>query len=122
MTLPRSGVGPDALVRAGELSRREVIEAALLRAEKVDGALHAVQVLDGDRALRSPARPGPFSGVPTFVKDNTDVAGLPTSHGSEAFRAPVAKHDAAFTRTLRSLGLVTVGKSRLPEFGLNAST
>ncbi len=116
------GLALAALIRAGEVSRREVLEAALLRADKVDGTLHAVQVLDADRALRAPAVAGPFSGVPTFVKDNTDVAGLPTNHGSEAFTAPPAKRDAPFSRTLRELGLVPLGKSRLPEFGFNATT
>ena len=98
--------------------------APLLRAEKVDGVLHAVQVLDRDRALAATEhpRPGPFSGVPTFVKDNTDVAGMPTNHGSEAFVAVPAKHDAPFTRTLLGMGLVPLGKSRLPEFGFNATT
>ncbi|MGB8650777.1 MAG: amidase [Mycobacteriales bacterium] len=118
------GIALAALIRAGEVSRREVLEAALARAEKVDGALHAVQVLDAERALASTSRPrpGPFSGVPTFVKDNTDVAGLPTGHGSEAFTARAARSDAPFSRTLLELGLVPLGKSRLPEFGFNATT
>jgi amidase len=116
------GIALAALIRSGQVGRREVIDAALARAEKVDGALHAVQVLDARRALNDPPRPGPFSGVPTFVKDNTDLAGLPTNHGSEAFTAGPAKHDASFTRTLLGLGLAPVGKSRLPEFGFNAST
>jgi amidase len=116
------GIALAALIRAREVSRREVVEAALLRADKVDGALHAVQVLDADRALRAPVRPGPFSGVPTFVKDNTDLAGYPTNHGSEAFVATAATRDAPFARTLLGAGLVPLGKSRLPEFGFNAST
>jgi amidase len=118
------GIALAALIRSGDVSRREVLEAALARAAKVDSALRAVQVLDAQRALAaaSQPRPGPFSGVPTFVKDNTDVAGLPTGHGSEAFTAVPAKGDAPFCRTLVGLGLVPLGKSRLPEFGFNATT
>jgi amidase len=118
------GLALAALVRSGEVSRREVVEAAVRRAEEVDGALRAVELLDAERALASTARPrpGPFSGVPTFVKDNTDVAGLPTRHGSEAIPARPAKADAPFTRTLRDVGLVPLGKSRLPEFGFNATS
>jgi amidase len=116
------GIALAALIRAREVSRREVLEAALARVELVDGALHAVQVLDRARALGAPPRAGVFSGVPTFVKDNTDVAGLPTGHGSEAFAPGPAKRDAPFTRTLLGLGLVPLGKSRLPEFGFNATT
>ena len=112
------------LIRTGDLRRRDVIEAALRRAEQVDGALHAVQLLDAERALAAAdhPRPGVFSGVPMFVKDNTDVAGLPTGHGSEAFTPRPAKGDAPFSRTLLGLGLVPLGKSRLPEFGFNATT
>ena len=116
------GIALAALIRSGELSRREVVEAALLRARKVDGALHAVQVLDEVRAIGAVVRPGPFSGVPTFVKDNTDLAGYPTNHGSEAFTAEPATRDAPFAKVLLRQGLVPLGKSRLPEFGLNAST
>jgi amidase len=115
------GLALAALVRDRELGRREVLEAALARAEKVAG-LHAVEVLDADRALERAPVAGPFSGVPTFVKDNTDVAGLPTNHGSEAFSAPPAKRDAPFAKVLLAQGLVPLGKSRLPEFGFNAST
>jgi amidase len=119
-----AGIALAALIRSGEVSRREAVEAAIARAEKVDGVLHAVQVLDAARAIAAAQhpRPGPFSGVPTFVKDNTDLAGLPTGHGSEAFTARPAKADAPFSRTLLGLGLVPVGKSRLPEFGFNATT
>lgn len=118
------GTALSALIRTGQVSRREVVEAALARAELVDAQLHAVQVLDADGAFASVERPRPgvFSGVPTFVKDNTDVAGLPTNHGSEAFTAAPAKRDASITRTLQALGLVPLGKSRLPEFGFNATT
>jgi amidase len=118
------GLALAELIRSRALDRHEVIDAAMRRAERVDAALHAAQLLDAHRALASAARPvaGPFSGVPTFVKDNTDVAGWPTNHGSEAFRAVPARNDAPFTATMLDLGLVPIGKSRLPEFGFNAST
>ena len=115
------GIALAARIHDRDVSRREVLEAALARAERV-AALCAVEVLDAARALSAAPRPGPFSGVPTFVKDNTDVAGLPTGHGSEAFTPLPAKKDAPFSRTLLGLGLVPLGKSRLPEFGFNAST
>jgi amidase len=118
------GVALAALIRDRQVSRAEVVEAALARAEHVDPHLHAVALLDRERALADAAhpRPGPFSGVPTFVKDNTDVAGLPTGHGSEAFVPRAAGHDAPFTKTLAGVGLVAIGKSRLPEFGFNATS
>ena len=115
------GLGVAARVRDRDVSRREVVEAALARLAKVDG-LHAVQLADAQRALGAAAVPGPFSGVPTFVKDNVDVAGWPTNQGSEAFVARPARRTSVAARTFLSSGAVALGKSRLPEFGLNAST
>ncbi|MFE0315278.1 amidase, partial [Streptomyces albogriseolus] len=65
---------------------------------------------------------GSFAGVPTLVKDNTDVAGLPTGHGSAAFVPRPARRHAAFTRQLLSTGVTVLGKTRLPEFGFSPTT
>ena len=112
------------LIRTGQVSAVEVIAAAIARAHKVNPVLNAIECADFAAALeRAPrASAGVFSGVPTFVKDNTDLAGLPTNHGSRAVNARPAKADAAFARQLLAQGFVCLGKSRLPEFGLNAST
>jgi amidase len=117
-------VGVAASIRSGDISAREATEAAIARAEQVDPALHALVVRDFERALdeASSPRPGPLSGVPTVIKDNTDVEGLPTLHGSEAVPAVNAGADAEFTTQLRSTGLLVIGKSTMPEFGFNAST
>jgi amidase len=115
------GLAVAARIRDREVSRREVIEAALARTAKVDG-LNAVQLLDAGRALSAPPVPGPFSGVPTFVKSNVDVAGWPTTMGSEAFVAKAARRTSVSARTFLSTGVVALGTSRMPEFGLNAST
>ena len=117
-------VGVAASIRSGEISAREATEAAIARVERVDPTLNALVVRDFERALdqaSSPA-PGVFSGVPTVVKDNTDVVGLPTRHGAESVPARDAKADAEFTTQLRSTGLVVIGKSTMPEFGWSAST
>jgi amidase len=60
--------------------------------------------------------------VPTFVKDDTDVQGLPTAHGSGAFRPRPAKRHGPAARQFLAQGFVLLGKSRLPEFGLSATT
>jgi amidase len=56
------------------------------------------------------------------VKDNVDLAGLPTQNGSVAYTGAPARKDGAFTQQLLSTGLTVLGKSRLPEFGFNATT
>ena len=65
---------------------------------------------------------GLFAGVPSLIKDNTDLAGLPTRHGSRGSSAAPVASDAEFTRVFRATGLIPLGKSALPEFGLTATT
>jgi amidase len=60
--------------------------------------------------------------VPTFVKDNVLLAGLPTQNGSTAYTGAPAKRDGRFTAQLLSTGVTVLGKTRLPEFGFNATT
>jgi amidase len=116
-------VGLAAAVASGQVSVRELVEAAAARAEAVNPVLNAIQHSDVDRARAEADRPrtGVLAGVPTFVKDNTDVAGLPTHHGSLAVTSPPAAGDAPVVQMLRSTGLVVLGKSTLPEFGWGAS-
>ncbi|MGZ8743271.1 MAG: amidase family protein, partial [Nocardioides sp.] len=113
-----------ALVRTGVVTGTEVCEAAIGRAEAMQRHINAVAYTDYDRARVSAgaAAAGPFAGVPTFVKDNLDVAGAPTNHGTDAFVARPAGNDSPFVTQLRSLGVTVLGKSRLPEFGFSAST
>jgi amidase len=117
-------VGVAAAIAGGSISAREATEAAVARIEAVEGTLNAVRHHDVDRALEQSLTPAPgvFSGVPSIVKDNTDVAGLPSDHGSLAMRSRVAATDHAFTRQLRSTGVGILGKSTMPEFGFSAST
>ena len=116
-----------ARVRSGEVSASELAAAAIRRAEAVQPVVNAVaHPHDGRWGATSPSGPfaseGVFAGVPTFVKDNVDVKGLPTNYGTEAFRARPARSDSPVVTQLRSLGVTVIGKSRLPEFGFSAST
>lgn len=111
-----------ALVRSGDVRPDELAAAAIERARQVDPRLSAVAGPLLDPPRYAPDESGRLHGVPTFVKDNTDVAGRPTNHGSEAFTARPARRDDAYTTQYLSTGLTLLGKSRLPEFGFNAST
>lgn len=108
------------MVAAGEVSARELAEAAVARVQRVDPELHAVAFAAYDAPRY--ASGGALRGVPTFVKDNTDVRGMPTNHGTEAFVARPTKRDGDYTRQYLSTGLTVLGKTRLPEFGFSAST
>ncbi|MDN4159831.1 amidase [Nocardioides abyssi] len=110
----------DAL-RSGEVGTREVVDAAIARVEAVDPDLGAVahRAFDRARAEARDPRGGYFAGVPTFVKDNVDVAGMPTQHGADAFVARPARRDGDLARMYLATGLVPLGKTRLSEFGFS---
>jgi len=116
-------VGLAEEIRAGRVSALEAVEAAIARVMKVDPELNGMVVADFDRARARAARPGKnfFAGVPTFVKDNSDVQGLPTQQGCSAYTAPPAKADGDFATMFFGQGLIGLGKSQLSEFGWSAS-
>ncbi|WP_375490614.1 amidase [uncultured Jatrophihabitans sp.] len=110
------------LVRDGQVSAPELADAAAARIRAVDPQLNAVARELFTQPRYAPGSSGALAGVPTLIKDNTDLEGVPTNHGSEAFTARPAKRDDAYTRQFLSSGMTVLGKSRLPEFGLNATT
>jgi amidase len=116
-------VGLVEALHAGRVSVRDVVDAAIARTEAVDPALGAVAYGAFDRArveAREP-RGGFFAGVPTFVKDNVDVAHLPTQHGTDAFVARPRPKDGDLARMYLATGLLPLGKTRLSEYGFSAS-
>ncbi|MCJ0871979.1 amidase [Streptomyces sp. AP-93] len=114
-------VGLAAAIRRGEVSPAEAARDAAARVRAVDARLGAVQV-HVDSPAHAVGTGGAFAGVPTFVKDNTDFQGLPTGHGSAAFRPRAARQHAPFTRQFLSSGVTVLGKTRLPEFGFSPTT
>src|SRR6201996_3564347 len=112
-------------IRAGRVGRAEVIEAAIARTEAVDPVLNglAYAAFRQARAAAAAAPPsGPvFQGVPTFIKDNVDVAGQPTMQGTDAWTPWNAVADSVFTKLFLGTGLISVGKTQLSEFGFSAA-
>jgi amidase len=115
-------VGLAQRVRSREVHPRELAQAAIARARLVDPQLHAVAFELYDAPRYQDDSTAALFGVPSFVKDNTDLAGVPSNHGSEAFRGRPAKRDGRYARQYLRSGLTVLGKSRLPEFGFNATT
>jgi amidase len=114
----------DAL-RTGEVSPAELVEAAIARTEAVNPTLNglAYEAFDRARDRANAARPygGYFDGVPTFIKDNVAVAGMPTMEGNDAWEPRPMRADGAFARVFLSTGLVPLGKTQMSEFGFSAS-
>jgi amidase len=116
-----------ALVRAGEISARELVSASLERIDALDGRVNAFTHVDADRALATAAAigaddPRPFAGVPIAIKDNRPVAGMPITMGARLLGDLRPPFDAVFVRRLRDAGFVIVGKTALPEYGILPST
>lgn len=115
------------LVRSGEASAAELVEAAIVRIDCLEPALNAVTWRDDARARERAARPaagtGGWHGVPYLLKDGMDYAGLPSACGSRsrAAAAPAAA-GSAYTDRLDAAGLIVLGKSNAPEFGLLPTT
>jgi len=112
-----------------EVSATEVLEAALARVEFANPKLNAIVTDSYDLSIKkarqdtqSHSGRGAFAGVPTFVKDNTDVKGLPTLFGSRAVASRPAKRNDEFTDQMLSTGLTILGKSTMPEFGIMPTT
>ena len=108
----------DAL-HAGEVSVAEVVDAAIARAEKVEPELNAIahRGYDRARAEATSPRPGYFAGVPTWIKDNSLLEGMPTRHGTDAFDPAPDTADGDFARMYLAAGAIPLGKSRLSEYG-----
>lgn len=121
-------------IAARDISAVEVMRAHLDRIAEVEPdvaafvslvpeaeALHLAEL--ADRAVAASEAIGPLHGLPTGVKDLIDVAGLPTSHGSFAYRdAAPATRDSLLAQKLRGAGALIIGKTNTPEVGLGTLT
>jgi amidase len=117
-------IGVADAIRAGRVSRADVVEAAIARTEAVNPALNglAFEAFQQARETASGgATSGFFGGVPTFIKDNVDVAGQPTMRGADAWVPQAAIADGEFTRLYLATGPVSLGKTQLSEFGFSAA-
>ncbi|MGB5950490.1 MAG: amidase [Parvibaculum sp.] len=119
------GLGLAALVKSGEVSPAELAEEAISRIEKHNPALNAVvtpMYEQGRAAARAPAD-GPFQGVPFLLKDIMgDYEGVPTQSGSRFMSGLPALRDSTLTARFKKAGVVILGKTNVPEFGLLPTT
>jgi len=120
------GLGLAELVKRREVSAAELCEEAIRRIERVNPRINAV-VLPmyeiGRAAARGALPPGPFQGVPFLLKDLLDAyAGVPMTSGCRAYRHYVPAEDSELVRRYKRAGVVTLGKTNLPELGIMGYT
>ena len=115
-----------------QLSSVEAVDAHLARIDAVNPALNAVvRVLAdearaaaaiADRKLAAGERIGPLHGVPFTVKENIDMAGLPTTWGVPALAQAVAPADAPVVERMRAAGAIPIARTNLPDMALRIHT
>jgi len=121
------------LLRRGEISPLELVELSADRIAQTDDAINALPVLCIERARahakqlqRRSAKeisPCDLLGLPIAVKDNVNVEGVPTTHGSKVYaQASPAKTSDPVIERLERHGAIVMGKSNLPEFACGANT
>jgi len=116
------------LLRAGQLTSVQLVDATLRRIERLDGAIHAFTLVTAEQAYQRAATAdellargvdlGPLHGIPYAHKDIVDVAGLATSCNSQLMAGHRADRDAEVEQLLRRAGAVLVGKATTHEFAL----
>jgi amidase len=111
------------MVRDGEVTASELVEASLERIEALDPEINAFTSVDAERARATAAEIGagderPFAGVPTAIKELAPLAGLPMTGGSDLFGHFVPDYDSFAVRRIKDAGFVIVGKTNAPEFGI----
>ena len=120
------GLGLAELVKKNEISAAEICEEAIVRIERVNPALNAVVTPMYDlarKAVQNALPDGPFRGVPFLLKDILgDFAGVPQTMGSKALKNYIPTQDSELVRRYKKAGLVILGKTNTPEFGLKGVT
>jgi Asp-tRNA(Asn)/Glu-tRNA(Gln) amidotransferase A subunit family amidase len=106
------------LIRAGQLSPAELMEACLARIAEREPAVRAFAWFDADAARRAAAgsRPGPLRGLPVGVKDVLDTSDMPSEYGSPIWSGWRPRADASAVAWARQAGGAVVGKTVTTEF------
>lgn len=120
------------LMDRGELSSVELTQAHLARIEEVNPHLNAVVTLEPERALQEARaadaqraageRRGLLQGLPMTHKDTHDVSGMRTTQGSPLYADHVPPADDPLIARLRGAGVVSTGKTNVPEFAAGSHT
>jgi amidase len=122
-TLDASGITD--LIRRGEISLEEAINASIARAQKSQEFLNAIVIPDYERVkirANRPLRNDCLLNVPSFLKDNINLEGLPTRFGSRAMSTAVVKDNDDLVAQMQAAGLHFIGKSSTPAFGFGCTT
>ncbi len=124
--LQYDALGLAQLVQQGDVQASELVETAIHCVEQLNPQLNAVIMKIYDEALTNAKQVNHealFAGVPFLIKDIiASYKGLATTAGCRALQNMVFDHDSELISRYRKAGLITLGKTNLPEFGLSPVT
>jgi amidase len=119
-------------LRSRRISARELLDLHLDRIAERNPQLNAIVSLDADRARAGAAaadealvrgeQTGPLHGLPFAFKDTHAVGGWRTTYGSTLFADHVPEHDELVVERVRRAGVVTLGRTNVPEFAAGSHT
>lgn len=120
-------IGQAKLIKDGEVSSEQLIEASISRIESLNGPLNAVVTPMYEQALAASRKPintsSPLAGVPMLVKDLfAKVAGARLTEGSASLKDYICPEDSELIRRYKKAGLIIVGKTNTSEFGATPVT
>lgn len=121
------GLGLAELVRKKEVTPKELVALAIEGVGKVNPQLNAVLEIFDDRLESAgdvPEKPdAPFAGVPFFFKDlGAGEPGRKQEMGSLLFKGNVIREASYLTEKFVQAGLIGIGRTATPEFGMSCST
>ena len=116
-----------ALVRSGQLSARELVQASLDRIAELNPTLNAFVDVFADEALAEADKvgsddPRPFAGVPIAIKNNRAVSGKRLTFAADFIGDFIAPYDHNVVARLKAAGFIIVGTTTLPEWGILPTT
>ena len=120
------------MLRRGEVSAREVVQAHIARIEAFDPVINAIvtrtfdaaltRAAEADQALAAGRPLGLLHGLPVAHKDLAETAGVRTTYGSPLFADNVPERDALVVQRMAEAGAISLGKTNVPEFGAGSHT
>ena len=118
-------------LQQGDITTRQLVEAALDRISTIDGQINAFISVDPEGALAhaddidqrrtAGAALGPLAGIPLALKDVLCVRGGRTTCGSKILENFIAPYDATAVERLRAADAVFIGKTNMDEFAMGSS-
>ena len=113
------------LIKNGSLSVSELVESCIAKIEELNPSINAVVTKTYEQAKEAASKPlpdSPLAGIPVLIKDLYPVKGVRLTYGSSLFKDYVPDYDAEVVKRIKKAGMIILGMTNTPEFGLTITT